>query len=76
MSRDSDVTLYVEFNNVNKFTYNVTSLSRDITDVIDGHNYFKNHCNLINICRRLFSSYINYVNTYSYIFNSKFKINI
>ena len=31
MSRDSDVTLYVEFNNVNKCTYNVKSLSRDIT---------------------------------------------
>ena len=34
MSRDSDLTLYMEFNNVNKFTYNVKSLSRDIETAI------------------------------------------
>ena len=31
MSRDSDLRLYVEFNNVNKFTNNIKSLSPDIT---------------------------------------------
>ena len=31
MSRDSDLRLYVELNNVNKFTYNLKSQSRDIT---------------------------------------------
>ena len=39
----------MEFNNVNKFTYNVKSLSRDITITAVCHNYFKIHLTLYNI---------------------------